>query len=248
MANIRVYEERDLAGEEERVKKRMAFQERRSSLTTQLEFEKSRDTLKSFERWQREVAEHEKELTKLEKEEDQLQQGIAELEAQVVKKHADTEKFREAAAEIESEIAELKKKISAHNKDISDLRKKINSIEAKVLDKKLERHSYMKQAKISMIQLPMLAGSMDDIAEEDAPMTQMQTAASEASSAVDSSSVHTESLHTVSTADQTILFEKEARIKINYKKLDTELLNVSREIPSTLKGCLYLNLGIKRCK
>jgi structural maintenance of chromosome 1 len=42
--NIRVYEERELAGQEELVKKRMAFQEKRTRLVTQLEFEKSRDT------------------------------------------------------------------------------------------------------------------------------------------------------------------------------------------------------------
>ncbi len=72
--NIRVYEEKELAGEQERVKRRMVFQEKKLRLGTQLEFEKSRDTLKSYEKWEREMAEHEKELKKLKIEEDQLQQ------------------------------------------------------------------------------------------------------------------------------------------------------------------------------
>jgi structural maintenance of chromosome 1 len=38
--------------------------------------------------------------------------------------------------------------------------------------------------------------------------------------------MHTESLNTVSTNDQSVLFEKEARIKLNYKRLDTDLLNL----------------------
>jgi structural maintenance of chromosome 1 len=42
--NIRVYEERELAGQEELVKRRMAIQEKKMRLTTQLDFEKSRDT------------------------------------------------------------------------------------------------------------------------------------------------------------------------------------------------------------
>ena len=43
--NIRVYEERELAGQQEAVKERMVFEEKKTRLTTQLEFEKSRDTL-----------------------------------------------------------------------------------------------------------------------------------------------------------------------------------------------------------
>jgi structural maintenance of chromosome 1 len=43
--NIRVYEERELAGQQETIKERMLFEEKKSRLNTQLEFEKSRDTL-----------------------------------------------------------------------------------------------------------------------------------------------------------------------------------------------------------
>ena len=46
--NIRVYEERELAGQQEAVKERMVFEEKKTRLTTQLEFEKSRDTLSKF--------------------------------------------------------------------------------------------------------------------------------------------------------------------------------------------------------
>jgi structural maintenance of chromosome 1 len=56
--NIRVYEERELAGQQETVKARAALEERKSRLNTQLEFEVSRDTLKSLRRWEREVCEH----------------------------------------------------------------------------------------------------------------------------------------------------------------------------------------------
>lgn len=43
--NIRVYEEREIAGQMEHAKKRMGFAERKTRLGTQLEFEKSRDTM-----------------------------------------------------------------------------------------------------------------------------------------------------------------------------------------------------------
>lgn len=43
--NIRVYEEREIAGQVEQAKRRMVLEEKKTRLTTQLEFEKSRDTL-----------------------------------------------------------------------------------------------------------------------------------------------------------------------------------------------------------
>lgn len=65
--NIRVYEEREVAGQQERVKERMVFQEKRTRLMTQLEFEKSRDTLKSYKKWEKDMQENENELVKLKK-------------------------------------------------------------------------------------------------------------------------------------------------------------------------------------
>jgi structural maintenance of chromosome 1 len=70
--NIRVYEERELAGQQQNVKERMVFEEKRTRLNTQLEFEMSRDTLKSYTRWEKEMKENEKELSSLRKDEESL--------------------------------------------------------------------------------------------------------------------------------------------------------------------------------
>ncbi len=226
--NIRVYEERELAGQQEHVKERMLFEEKKTRLITQLEFEKSRDTLKSYQKWQREMEECNKELNKLKQEEETLVQSIKQIEEQIEAKKSETEKYRNVADEIENEMNELKKKMSIRNKEINDFRKKINSIEARLLDKRLERHAILKNAKIELIELPMLRGSMNDINEED-PNTQTQRTNSEDASTGISNTTGTniDSLNTVSTADQAIMFEKEAHIKINYKQLDTDFLNVS---------------------
>ncbi len=56
VANIRVYEERELAGQQANVKRRMQFEESRSRLDTKLEFEKSRDTAKAHAKWNKEVS------------------------------------------------------------------------------------------------------------------------------------------------------------------------------------------------
>ena len=232
--NIRLYEERELAGHQEMVKERMAFEEKRTRLNTQLEFERSRDTLKSYQKWQKEMKENEKELAKLRAEEESLLQEIRQIEEQIVKKRNETEKYRHSANEIENEIVELKKKLSVQNKEINDARKKINSIEAKLLDKKLERHAILKNAKIEVIELPMLVGTMDDIIDEANTQQSTQTTQQQqlttnehgelVLSAPPPSTDAT--LNTLSSTDQSVMFEKEARIKINYRQMDTDFLSL----------------------
>ncbi len=224
VANIRVYEERELAGQQQNVKERMVFEEKRTRLNTQLEFEMSRDTLKSYNRWDKEMKDYDKELTSLRTEEELLSKAIKEIEDKIEVKKGDIEKFRSVSEDIGNEIDEMKKKLSAKNKEINDFRKKINSVEAKLMDKKLERHGILKNSKIELIELPMLRGSMNDISDEDHLPAQTQKSTSD--DTVNSSAVNTESLNSIATNDQNEMFEKEARIKINYKKLDTDFLNV----------------------
>lgn len=88
-----------------------------------------------------------------------------------------------------------------------------------MLDKKLERHAILKNSKIELIRLPMIFGRMEDISD-DQEMTQTQ------STTGTNSVAHTESLNSLSTLDQSIIIEKESRIKIDYKKLDTKYLNL----------------------
>lgn len=215
--NIRVYEERELAGHQEHIKQRMLFEEKNTQLLTQLQFEKSRDTLKSFEKWKVEMRELERQVAQFKKEEEALMKEIKRVEADVQKSRDEVEERRADAAKIEDEVNELKKRLSVVNKDINDFRKRCNAIEAKLLDKKLERHAILKNAKGELVDLPMMHGSMDDINDEDQMPVTQQPPPSESS---------TEPLNTLSTADQSQIFEKEARIKIDYRQLDTDFLNL----------------------
>ena len=192
----------------------MKFEEEKTSLNSKLEFERSRDTLKSYHKWQKEAQEHEKDLKKLKKEEETLQENINQIENDVENLKKDMEKHKESSNQIELEIGEVKKKLSAHNKELNEFRKKVASSEAKYLDKKLERHKILKNSKLELVDLPMTVGSMDDISEEE-QSTQQQDQA------------NTESLATVSTNDATLIFEREAKIKIDYRRLKSTYLNLS---------------------
>ena len=194
-------------------------------------------------KWEKEMKENEKELNKLKKDEESLMQEIRKIESQIEKNRNDIEKYRTNASEIENDINELKKKLSVQNKEINDFRKKINSIEAKLLDKKLERHAILKNSKIELVDLPMLSGSMDDINDEDQlPLNTQQP--------TDSSEQPTDTLNTLSTNDQSQIFEKESRIKIDYRRLETDLLNVciifelsNYLLPKSLINLLFCNLA-----
>jgi structural maintenance of chromosome 1 len=226
VVNIRLYEDRELAGQQERLKERMAFQEKQTRLKTQLEFEKSRDTKKAYDKWQRDLKDNETELEKLKQAEESLLDEIKKIEQLIEQKRADTELNREESTKLENEINEQKKKLTTHNKETNDFRKKINSTEARMLDKKLERHAILKNSKIELVRLPMIHGRMEDIADDQEITQTTQTTATTTNSAATNSVTHTESLNSISTADQTVLIEKESRIKIDYKKLDTKYLNL----------------------
>lgn len=51
-------------------------------------------------------------------------------------------------------------------KDIQTAQKQVSSLEAKVEQRKADRHSLLKQCKMEDIVIPMLRGNMEDIAAE----------------------------------------------------------------------------------
>lgn len=85
----------------------------------------------------------------------------------------------------------------------------------------------------------MIVGTMDDISDEDqiALTQQQQQQQQQQSTTTDSNAsvTHTESLNTVSTHDQSVLFQREARIKIDYKQMDTDFMNVTTKATFPIK-------------
>ncbi len=122
------------------------------------------------------VAAHEAELAKLRSEEQAVQAEIGKLEAAAEAKRAEAERKREAAGELDVEIGEAKKRAAHFVKELNEARKRLSAVEAKLLDKRLERHGVLKSAKMELIKLPMLTGTMDDISDVEPLPTQTQPA------------------------------------------------------------------------
>lgn len=204
--NIRQYEERELRVQEERAQKRMEFENQKMRLINQLEFEKSRDTSLNVKKWEETVAEDERELEKLKKDEqkqmkviDEEMQGQEQLKQKklTVKSQAD---------DIEGEVSEVRKRLTVQQKECSSVQKTITALEIKLEQKRADRHSLLKSCKMEGIHLPMSQGTMDDITQE-----------GESSSQVDNSTGES-----MNTQGARAIYEREAHIVIDYSRLSED--------------------------
>ncbi|XP_066249055.1 structural maintenance of chromosomes protein 1A [Euwallacea similis] len=197
--NIRQYEDRELRAQEERKQKRFEFQKQINRITSNLEFERSRDTQSNVSRWERTVSDEEEKLETAKKQEakqrdeiDKELKNLDELKAQKMSKKKEVE-------EVDEELGKARREVGAANKDVQTIQKAIVSIESKIESLKSDRHAILLHCKMDDVALPMLVGNMEDI-----------VAADQSQSSSDTSS----------TSQQ---YEREARIQIDYSMLSDDL-------------------------
>ncbi|XP_069688454.1 structural maintenance of chromosomes protein 1A [Periplaneta americana] len=206
VANIRQYEERELRTQQERMKKRMEFENQRNRILNQLEFEKTRDTSNNVLRWERAVQDDEDELETAKQSE---QKQMSDIERDM--RRLDVLKSERLAKKSEVDnmedlIGKARREVGAIAKDIQAAQKQVAALEAKIEQKRGDRHAILKQCKMEDIAIPMQRGNMEDIAQETSGMD-----ASEASS-----------IETTSTSTQQI-YDRESRIVIDYTQLPDNL-------------------------
>ncbi|XP_048478795.1 structural maintenance of chromosomes protein 1A [Plutella xylostella] len=196
VANIRQYEERELRAQQERAKKRMEFDAQIDRITSNLEFERSRDTQKNVTRWERCVQDGEDELEAGRQAEAKQRQDIdREL------RRAEALKAERAAAKASHEqrdqdTEKARKDLQSIQKDIQSIQKQIASLEAKIESRRSDRHNILRQCKMDDIIIPLLEGSLDDT----------ETEASDPNS--------------MSTSHQ---YQRESRIRVDYSSLGENL-------------------------
>ncbi|XP_022082517.1 structural maintenance of chromosomes protein 1A-like [Acanthaster planci] len=214
--NIRQYEEKELRAQQERAKKRLEFENQKSRLVNQLEYERSRDTEANVKKWAKEVAQDEKELEKLKKDEARHMKVIdEESEAMQKLKFSKTTKKSEIDDK-NAEVEEIRKQLSSANKEIAAIQKQITAVETKLEQKRADRHSLLKTCKMEDIKLPMKRGTMDDITEEGESSSQQESSVGEESTSITG-------MDSMSSQGARIIYKKEANIIINYKRLSHEL-------------------------
>ncbi|XP_026739403.1 structural maintenance of chromosomes protein 1A [Trichoplusia ni] len=193
VANIRQYEERELRAQQERAKRRMEFDAHIDRITSNLEFERSRDTQKNVTRWERAVQDAEDELEGGRQAEAKQRQ---EIDADL--RRADTLKAERAGARAKQEHADddvnkARKDLTSIQKDIQSVQKQISNIESRIESKRSDRHNILRQCKIDDIIIPLLEGNLDDTAD------------------------------TESDPSTTQVYRKESRIRVDYRSLSENL-------------------------
>ncbi|CAH1367459.1 hypothetical protein MTP99_008700 [Tenebrio molitor] len=204
--NIRQYEDRELRAQEERKQKRLEFQKQINRITSNLEFEKSRDTQNNVSRWERTVNDEEERLETCKKQEQKQREEIDKDLHQVEQLKAQRLNKKQEVDGMEEELGKARREVGSIAKDVQAVQKAVVSLESKIEGKKSERHAILMQCKMDDIAIPMIVGNMEDIAASDPS----QSSSGDLSSTVQQ-------------------YEKEARIKIDYNMLSDNLKDLEEK-------------------
>ncbi|KAF5272683.1 hypothetical protein FQA39_LY07710 [Lamprigera yunnana] len=206
--NIRQYEDRELRAQEERKQKRLEFQKQINRISSNLEFERSRDTQSNVSRWERTVNDEEERLESCKKQEAKQREEIDKDIRQIEQLKNEKLNRKQECDGIEEEVGKARREVGSIAKDIQGSQKQVVSLEGKIESKKNERHNILIHCKMDDIAIPMLTGNMEDIVQQDASQ---------------SSSSNTESN---STNQQ---YERETRIQIDYNLLSDNLKDLEEK-------------------
>ncbi|EFA08076.1 structural maintenance of chromosomes protein 1A [Tribolium castaneum] len=204
--NIRQYEDRELRAQEERKQKRLEFQKQINRISSNLEFERSRDTQNNVSRWERTVNDEEERLETCKKQEQKQREEIDKDLQQVEQLKAQRLHKKQEVDGMEEELGKARREVGSIAKDVQAAQKSVVSLETKIEGKKSERHAILMQCKMDDVAIPMIVGNMEDIVASDPSQ----------SSSGDTSS----------TVQQ---YEKEARIKIDYNMLSDSLKDLEEK-------------------
>uniref|UniRef100_H2YW11 Structural maintenance of chromosomes protein n=1 Tax=Ciona savignyi TaxID=51511 RepID=H2YW11_CIOSA len=200
--NIRVYEERELRRQQETLKKRLEFDNQKSRVTNQLEYENSLDTHQNVVKWQEMIRNDEANIDLHKREEKKAMKMIQETEDELQEVKTRKIQKRRDCDEKTSEIEDVRKDLGKLNKEMTHFQKVITAQELKMEQKREQKHSLLQQCKMEDIPLPLKKGAIEDIDE--------------------SEGISEQSSHGLSQST-TAIYEKEAAMEIDYRKLPHDL-------------------------
>nr|XP_039266859.1 structural maintenance of chromosomes protein 1A-like isoform X1 [Styela clava] len=201
--NIRVYEERELSRQQEIMKKRLEFENQKSRLSNQLEYEGSLDTHQNVQKWNEMIKSDEENIKVHKQEEKKAMKVIQEAEDQLQELKTKKIQKKRDVDDRATEIEEIRKETAKINKEITQTQKAISASELKVEQVREQKHSLFQQSKMEDIYLPLKQGSLSDI-----------VAPSDASDAASQAT---------SVSQTQAMYDMEARIEVDYRKLPNSL-------------------------
>uniref|UniRef100_A0A8C3KMU8 Structural maintenance of chromosomes 1A n=1 Tax=Calidris pygmaea TaxID=425635 RepID=A0A8C3KMU8_9CHAR len=209
--NIREFEEEKVKRQNEIAKKRLEFENQKTRLGIQLDFERNqlREDQEKVLMWEQGVRKDEAEIEKLKKEEQRHMKIIDETMAQLQDLKNQHLAKKSEVNDKNHEMDEIRKKLGGANKEMTHLQKEVTAIETKLEQKRSDRHNLLQACKMQDIKLPLSKGTMDDISQEEGGAAGEEPV---------SSSQRTSSL-----------YAREALIEIDYSDLPEELKDAQAE-------------------
>ncbi|XP_049535618.1 structural maintenance of chromosomes protein 1A [Anopheles darlingi] len=208
VANIRQFEERELVLQQERAKKRAEYEQQIDRINNNLEFERSKDTSKNVQRWERAVQDDEDSLETFKQAEVRQREEIEKDKTRIEQMKQEKGSQKAAVDQMEEETAKARRDVQALAKELAAIHQSIANIETKIETMKSKRHNILMQAKMDAIDIPLKRGSMDDIGQ---PQQQSGQGGDNPSS---------------DTSTSGNAFERESRIEIDYQLLPNNVRNL----------------------
>jgi len=230
--NIRQYEERELGKQQERLKRRVEYENNINRVSTQLEYERKREEQlrTNVDKFERMVQDIEDQLEAAKSTEQSQMQHIDTELKEVEKLKSQKQYLKAEVDKMEDEVNNAKKDVQTVQKELAGISKSISQLEGSLDSERAQRHTVLKQCKLDNIKIPMKKGRLDDIDDEGGDDASIEVSASQPSH---------------------IIYEKEEKIKIDYSMLTDNLQDLDegdvREVEKGLiKQINELNNTIQR--
>lgn len=167
--NIREFEEEKVKRQNEIAKKRLEFENQKTRLGIQLDYEKNqlKEDQGKVQQWEQSVKKDENEIEKLKKEEQRHMKIIDETMAQLQDLKNQHLAKKSEVNDKNHQMEEIRKKLGGANKEMTHLQKEVTAIETKSEQKRSDRHNLLQACKMQDIKLPLSKGTMDDISQEE---------------------------------------------------------------------------------
>merc|ERR1712223_1350481 len=200
--NIRQYEERELKSQQEKAKKKLEFENQINRITTQLEYEQKREEQlqQNVRKFERMVQDAEDQLETSRKTESGIMHEIDKEVKEVEKLKSEKTYLKDEVDKLDDAVEKAKKDVAGVQKELGNISKAINQIESSLDNERSNRHNILKQCKMDSINIPMRKGRLEEIEDEDDP-----------------------SIDVSASQPSHIIYEKEEKIKIDYRSLNSSL-------------------------
>ncbi|XP_078465757.1 structural maintenance of chromosomes protein 1A-like [Lampetra planeri] len=214
VANIREFEEVKLKWREEVTKKGSEFDNQKTRLGIQLDYERMqlKQEQSKVKMWDAAIAKDEAEIDCVKKDEQRSRDGVEHLisemhtlKNQLLAKQGEVTNKAQAAEEV-------RRKLLAFNRQAVQLQNEVTALETKLEQQRSTRHNLLLTCKLQDIKLPLRNGNMDSISQE------LGATQPESTTETGTSSEHTNSV-----------YAREAAIEVDYRKLSRQYKDINRE-------------------